>query len=677
MAINLGNYGQEVVQGKLTAQQPDIGIGREVAQLGAQMSQYAAQEIATLQSARVGKMLADQGIAAHKIKLKLYDDQRMGAVKSEEVASEYTKRMDEYRATVLDTQDETIKRIAAPAMEQYSVKSQADVLSAQQEFIRQNVTVNMKGTVDGLLSTGYLYPVGAVEQIKTVVGMLGAKSNLSPEQLQMYSAGAAQNVYVSSEHYKINNSKDAAKLREDAKLWDDTSYLPDVFDPDTRVALQKTMLAKADHLDHAALANQRAAISQQSDEYRQMIQIVGTGTGVPVSPEILTRAEIMARQDHPLAKPLSDSIKAYESASALNGASLAAGQDLIAAQANFAKTAATPDKRDEAFARYDAMVKVHNQNLAAYKQLGAYGYYTAKTGEVVPPINFNTDMQGMVAQFAERKKLAAKVESRTGFATGLLNDDEAKTFGELVKTLPPSRVVDMVAAINAAAPERASATFETIGKNVAPVYAAIGMAVKQQARTTSGADVATLLARGEWAQSQPFFDSIKPTKTQGGTGESIETAKGRVFDDVTGGLFSTDGASDAESRKLAVDLATRAYYALKEKSGSFNNELDEDLFKQAVKVTMGPIYKFNGKQTIANSYYMGEQRFSNNARNALGAMGQALGYNAEELKALKTRGQLIPAGVANGGPVYRVLYNNKLIVDLESRQPVTVCVSEQ
>src|SRR5574343_433249 len=480
MAINLGNYGQEVVQGKLTTQQPDIGIGREVAQLGAQMSQYASQEIATLQSARVGKMLADQGIAAHKIKLKLYDDQRMGVVKSEEVASEYTKRMDEYRATVLDTQDETIKRIAAPAMEQYSVKSQADVLSAQQEFIRQDVTVNMKGTVDGLLSTGYL----------------------APEPLQMYSAGAAQNVYVSSEHYKINNSKDAAKLREDAKLWDDTSYLPDVFDPDTRVALQKTMLAKADHLDHAALANQRAAISQQTDEYRQMIQIVGTGTGVPVSPEILTRAEIMARQDHPLAKPLSDSIKAYESASALNGASLAAGQDLIAAQANFAKTAATPDKRDEAFARYDAMVKVHNQNLAAYKQLGAYGYYTAKTGEVVPPINFNTDMQGMVAQFAERKKLAAKVESRTGFATGLLNDDEAKTFGELVKTLPPSRVVDVVAAINAAAPERASATFETIGKNVAPVYAAIGMAVKQQARTTSGADVATLLARGEWAQSQ-------------------------------------------------------------------------------------------------------------------------------------------------------------------------------
>lgn len=678
MAINLGNYGQEVVQGQLTQQQPDISVGGALTQLGQQFSQMAQNDIVQLQQARIGSLMAKQGTDLHKIKIDLYDKVRMGAVKSEDVASEYSRLSKEYQDVTLADQDETIQRLAAPAMEQYSVRSQADVYAAQQTFIKQDSLALFNETLGDLNAMAQYDPAGHQAKVELLFDTLGKNTGIAADDLQKMKASTVQEGYVSERLYYTNNAKDPAELEKEAAKWDSPDYLTQVSDPSTRVSVQRSMLHQADRLRAEQQAKAREGVAAANDMMRQYIQIAEGGQAVPVGPELLTKMQqaSAAYSDTPLGKQLGVALSAYASARQLDHMPLAESSTLIDQQKRFMMAADSPEGRAKAEAKYNALVSGYNANLKLYNSAGAYAYYTAKTGEQVPRIDFNTDAQGMLAQLAERKRYASKVESITGYAPGLIQKDEIKDFQAVLEKQSDTRIVDFVKGVIAVAPEQAAATFEQMGKGMGPAYAAIGAAAQQQARLNTGADLANLMARGIWLAKQPQFDSLKVTKSDV-PGQTADQRFGAIFDEQTDNLFNQSGVGDAASRQMAIDLSKYTYYALMESTARKDNEFNKEVWASAVKSTLGPVVEFNGRKTITNNYYMTQPKFQKNGQAALDAMGQAMGFSDQERKQLKTKANLIPAGSSNGNPVYRVLYNGRLIIEPESRQPVTVFVGDK
>jgi len=606
MAINLGNFGQQIAQAGAT------GVVRSVNPLGGgaagAFDQIAAQnqqlENESIRARAANSSIAYQNTLAD-LHTKVKDGMASGEIKPEAAVKSFADLAKQARDDLLDGMDDKEQRVLSPVLDGLALHGEGQAQANQHAFVTDGIKAQLEGSMSGLEKMAITNPDMAIEQANILLKTQGARAGISQADQQATFDKFASTTQYQSASLQVQGTENIGELKKQRTGLSDPGTMK-YLNASHRAALMNTIDSRIRELDvrhkmqkAESLGAAREVASVYLDAARQ---------GRTVSPDLQLAAQDAKKviRGTPAGDAVADAIDgataAYDQTSRLHGMTFDAQQNKVQELGVLLSRESDPHKAAQLESVSSIVGAAVAKNIATYKA-DPFAYLEKATGESVAPLDISQDLS---TQLVMRSKMAAQLSGITGLPSGLLRPAEAANIKAHLDVLPVDSQLTLLSSIYTAAPTTAQYTMAQIGKEK-PIYSAIGMLASKP--ETAGA--ARLMARGNQLEGA------------GGNDPAMKTAPG--FDNLIAGQWQKDmggfftGNSAAASSALAFTRST--YMALAERDGKTflgDEMIDRKRWNEAVAIATGsaPDFKYNGYRVIP-PYGMPEDIFAAKAKSAL------------------------------------------------------------
>lgn len=333
MAINLGNFGQQVAGGQVNSPIQSVDPSGNAGQIIAGVMQQKAQQEEESTRARLANQAIDYQNQLQAIHVGVVDGMRDGVINPEDATKTYNEKAQEASQAMLDGLSGHEQRIFAPVLQGYALRGTGQMMQAQDSYVTDGIHAQLSASLTGLDKLSVTNPEGAIQQAKILLDNQGPKAGLSQEEQQITFDKFASTAQYQNAGLGIQANTSIAQLKQQRR---------DLSDPDTlkylnsqhRTALMNQIDSRVRELDTTHKLNQAEAMGGAREIAAFYLQAADNGQ--PVSPDLQLAAQNAKAvlgttpAGKLVANRIDGAMAAYDQVSRLYGMSFAAQEAKVA-----------------------------------------------------------------------------------------------------------------------------------------------------------------------------------------------------------------------------------------------------------------------------------------------------------------------------------------------------------
>jgi len=245
----------------------------------------------------------------------------------------------------------------------------------------------------------------------------------------------------------------------------------------------------------------------------------------------------------------------------------------------------------------------------------------AQQQQILSPVSVG-NVQQFGAGLAQRANLMPQISQAYGTPLKVFSKEEAAQLGQIFKDAPVSQQVSYLDTMRQSIGDKQvyMAALQQVSES-APTAAVAGIIMDKPGPVTAQSnffssdlnvnpsDAAMTILEGNKARKG---EKVKGEQAIRGLPMPKDTDMRADFASYVGDAF----AGDAQGAEMAYQTALDYYAGLSQRSGDITGEYDTNRFKQAMAVSTGGIYDYNGQGNVMLPWGMGETEFDGAVNNA-------------------------------------------------------------